>query len=88
MRKIIIAVVAGALLTMAWTGCSNLSNYERTNCEVVRVEEDGSLINDGSNLWKTKDRLTKGQRVDLVMNDNGSANYLQDDYIVSIRVVE
>lgn len=68
------------------------SNYTRT-AKVAKVESGIVYLDDEvGNVWEwaeeEADEFTEGQNVKMKMNTNGTTEYIYDDIIKSIEVVE
>ena len=68
------------------------SNYTRT-AKVAKVENGIVYLDDEvGNVWEwaeeEADEFTEGQNVKMKMNTNGTIEYIYDDIIKSIEVVE
>jgi predicted small metal-binding protein len=87
MKKIAIAlttILAFGLFVMA---CNFENNYTRKDCEVVEINVNIITVEDGCGyLWDFEgEGYELGQRVDLKMHTNHTANSIADDYIKEVK---
>ena len=91
MKKIFVLCLVVALCLGVCAGCAKPSNqtYTLENCTVYDVGKyDGeiAIADTTMDIWVWHSDLDKsvGDKCSLNMNDNGTPNYLYDDFIVSI----
>ena len=84
---IIAAMIPICILTIAAPQTENslLDNYYTTTAIAVEVDEDIVLFEDASgNLWEVEaENIEVGDLFSLLMDNNGSEMYFNDDKIVS-----
>ena len=83
-RGILLVIVLGAII--AWAGYEE-HNYTLKDCEVVRVYQDKTVVEDQSgHLWEfISNDYTPGVHVDLKMHTNFTHETFTDDIVVDVE---
>lgn len=83
-RGILVVIVLGAII--AWAGYEE-HNYTLKDCEVVRVYQDKTVVEDQSgNLWEfISNDYTPGAHVELKMHTNFTHETFTDDIVVGVK---
>ena len=81
----ILAIIA-VCVAIAWAGYEE-HNYTLEDCEVVKVYQDKTVVEDQSgNLWEfISNDFTPGVRVDLKMHTNFTHGTFTDDIVTDVE---
>lgn len=91
MREKVKVILVAGLIVAGICGCNYFEhNYTRDNCEVIEETNEGFVVVDRCDeTWffekdETIEGLQVGDTVDLKMNDNCTASYIDDDIIKKV----